>query len=145
MLLAVGILATSGLAGPGFWAQTVHEALGFNLPLFSKATQLLDLNMLFVTLAFLAFHLPPCLLNVHRTLEERRGTRPLSGAVVVVPTTVEAFEQLAPIVAFSVLSAAWTMSPWSVIMRDQHMIEFAIVVCKCRGAVAARPWAWLGR
>jgi hypothetical protein len=130
ILIAVGILATSGIAGPGFWAMTVKEAVGFNLPLFPASTQLFDLNMLFVTLAFLAFHLPPCLLNVYRTLEERRGTRPLNGTVVVVPTALEAFEQLAPMAVFSVLAAAWTMSPWSVIMKGQHMIEFALVVCK---------------
>jgi len=115
----------------------VEEAVGFNLPLFPKSTQLFDLNMIFATLAFLAFHLPPCLLNVHRTLDERRGTRPLNGNALAVPSTVEAFEQLLPIVAFSVLSAMWTMSPWSVIMKGHHMIEFALVVCE--------SWASLGR
>jgi hypothetical protein len=45
------------LPGPGFWAQTIRETIG-HIPFVPKGAQLLDLIMAFVTVAFLAAHLP---------------------------------------------------------------------------------------
>lgn len=140
ILLAVLNLVVSGLhpLGAGFWAQTTLKAFGFSLPLFPSGTQLLDLMMLGVTVLFLVFHLPPCLLNVHRALETKRSTRPLNGVRLTVPSTAEAASQLLPIIAFSVLSAAWTLSPYSVIIKQQYMLEWAVVTCFLFGQLSTK-------
>ncbi|GAA5823980.1 hypothetical protein JCM10212_006595 [Sporobolomyces blumeae] len=142
VLIAVGILTVSAVKGPGWWASPVHEVLG-NLPLIPSSFQLLDLVMLFLASAFLVAHLPLCLLNVHSTLSPPRSRRALTSPRPVPRrnpsmTTRQAFAQLLPIVAFSVLTVTWVLSPKSRVLKDGYLEEFALVVCFLFGQLSSK-------
>ncbi|ORY86654.1 hypothetical protein BCR35DRAFT_277481 [Leucosporidium creatinivorum] len=134
VLMAVGILTISGIKGPEFWTQTVGETLG-HLPLISNIT-LQSMMMLFVSLAFLFAHLPLCLLNVHRHISAKHA-RALS-ARGPTPALQEAYSQLFPIVAFTALAAVWVLSPWGIMLAEEHMIEFALLVCFLYGQLSSK-------
>ncbi|GAA5842832.1 hypothetical protein JCM3766R1_007178 [Sporobolomyces carnicolor] len=142
VLIAVAILVVSAVKGPGFWAQTVSETFG-HLPLVPSSWQLLDLVMLFLGSAFFVAHLPLCLLNVHTTLSPPTTRRPLTSPRPAPRrnpsmTSRQAFTQLLPIVGFSVLTAMWTFSPKSRILRDGYLEEFALVVCFLFGQLSSK-------
>ncbi|GAA5911184.1 hypothetical protein JCM5296_003986 [Sporobolomyces johnsonii] len=158
VLIAVGILLVSACKGPGWWALPVSEALG-NVPLVPESWQVLDLTMLFLIVGFLCAHLPLCLLNVYSTLSTPHPRRALTSPRPASrrnpsTTTTEAFLQLGPIVGFSMLSAAWVLSPKSRMLRDGYLEEFALVVCFLFGHLSSKiilaqltrgpfPYSWI--
>lgn len=145
--------------GPGWWALPVSEALG-NLPLVPASFQVLDLVMLFLSTSFFVAHLPLwsvsaplsitrhileaqikpslcvySLINVYKTVSPPTSRRPLTSPRSTTrrnpsTTPVQAFAQLLPIIAFSILTVTWTFSPKSLILKDGHLEEYALIVCK---------------
>ncbi|GAA5946854.1 hypothetical protein JCM3765_002045 [Sporobolomyces pararoseus] len=142
VLIAVGILIVSAIKGPGWWALPVSQAIG-DLPLVPSSFQVLDLVMLFLASAFFVAHLPLCLLNVHKTLSPPTTRRPLTSPRPLPrrnpsTTSQQAFIQLLPIVIFSILTAMWTFSSKSRILRDGYLEEFALVVCFLFGQLSSK-------
>lgn len=80
------------------------------------------------------------LLNVHRHISARHA-RALS-ARGPTPALQEAYTQLMPIVAFTLLAAMWVLSPWGGLMREERMIEFGVLVCEF--AFCCSFSAWVG-
>lgn len=68
------------------------------------------------------------LINVRKSIVSRQ-TRALTGRGVT-PKLQEAYLQNAPIVIFTGLCTIWVVSPYSVMLSGQHMIEFAFLVCE---------------
>ncbi|GAA5939760.1 uncharacterized protein JCM15063_005278 [Sporobolomyces koalae] len=142
VLIAVGILVVSAIKGPEWWSLPVEQALG-SFPLVPSSFKMLDLVMLFLTSAFLIAHLPLCLWNVHTVLSPPNSRRPLTSPRPAPRrnpgmTTSQAFAQLLPIIAFSVLTVMWTFSPRSRILKDGYLEEFALVVCFLFGQLSSK-------
>ncbi|GAA5973021.1 hypothetical protein JCM21900_003527 [Sporobolomyces salmonicolor] len=158
VLIAVGILVVSAFKGPGWWALPVSEALG-NIPLVPESWQVLDLAMLSLIVAFLCAHLPLCLLNVYSTLSPPHPRRALTSPRLASrrnpsTTITEAFFQLVPMLGFSLLAAAWVLSPKSRVLKEGYLEEFALVVCFLFGHLSSKiilaqltrgpfPYSWI--
>lgn len=75
-------------------------------------------------------HLSQSIINVNRKLSATRSARQLSGSEART-TPSEAYFQLAPIVAFSLLCGLWVLRANSVILAGHHLFAFTFLVCTC--------------
>uniref|UniRef100_A0A0K3CRI9 FGENESH: predicted gene_16.2 protein n=1 Tax=Rhodotorula toruloides TaxID=5286 RepID=A0A0K3CRI9_RHOTO len=142
ILLAVLILTWTGIKGSSWWLLTVSEALG-DVAVLPTSWRMNQLAVAFFTLAFVATQLPLCLRNVHSQLTSpprRSLTRPGRHSTTLnPPSPAEAFQQLFPIVGFSVLTVMWVLSPQSVMLQGGgKLVEFALVVCYLFGQLSSK-------
>ncbi|GAA5986495.1 hypothetical protein JCM11641_005218 [Rhodosporidiobolus odoratus] len=144
ILLGVAILVVSAVKGPGWWANPVSSTGLASVPpfaFFPGKWQVLDTVMFMLVAAFLLLHLPLCLYNVYKHLATPRR-RPLTSRTastrVNTAQPLDAFQQLLPILGFSLLSAAWVLSPKSSMLREGRLIEFAVLVCFLYGQLSSK-------
>ncbi|GAA5836321.1 hypothetical protein JCM9279_000354 [Rhodotorula babjevae] len=143
ILIAVGILSWTAVKGSSWWSLPVEEALGsvFFLPSSWRMNRIV---VIFLSFAFLALHLPPCLYNVYVLLSppSRRAltTRPSqssSGRLNATPP-LEAFGQLLPIASFCTLCGLWVLSPGSAIRSAGRTAEFVVVIALLYGQMTSK-------
>ncbi|BGP34331.1 hypothetical protein JCM10296v2_006146 [Rhodotorula toruloides] len=142
VLLAVLILVWTAVKGSSWWLLTVSEALS-DVALLPSSWRMSHLVIAFLTIAFLTTHLPLCLWNVHSQLTSpprRPLTRPGRHSTTLNPSSpAEAFQQLLPIVTFSILTVMWVLSPQSVMLEGGgKLVEFALVVCFLFGQLSSK-------
>ncbi|GAA5995762.1 uncharacterized protein JCM10292_004732 [Rhodotorula paludigena] len=139
ILIAVALLSWTAVQGSSWWSLPTGEAIG-NVWFLPSTWRVNRLVMLFLTVAFLAVHLPPCLHNVYNHLAPPRRrpltTRPPSGVNTTQPA--EAYRQLLPMAIFCLLSSLWALSPRSVIMREDRQVEFFLIVCLLYGQMTSK-------
>ncbi|KAM0790904.1 hypothetical protein ACM66B_004211 [Microbotryomycetes sp. NB124-2] len=118
--------------GPRLWQQPANDYLSFA----PRSALLSDLVLFMAVALFLVAHMPFCLINVSKAIKSR-ARRALTSRDVSVALS-DAYIQLFPIVLFVVLSSAWVLSPYSVILGDQHLVEFAVLVCFLYGQLSSK-------
>ncbi|KAK4055344.1 hypothetical protein OIO90_003182 [Microbotryomycetes sp. JL221] len=119
--------------GPALWQTRASEHV--KLPLIPQATCLSDLVLIMAVTLFLTAHAPFCLLNVAK-LVKIRSNRALTSRNSV--NLSDALSQLFPIAAFTVLLCAWVLSPYSSILVDHRLVEFALLVCFLYGQLSSK-------
>ncbi|OAA80982.1 sn-1,2-diacylglycerol cholinephosphotransferase [Akanthomyces lecanii RCEF 1005] len=115
LLIACGIMITSGIWGPEIWSQPMAGILGDSLPGLAEMlgeTSVRDIWVPLVAISLLGTHVPFCVVNV---IDARRKQ-----GLPVSPV----FLELAPMTVFTVTIVAWLGSPYSTLMKENHLILF---------------------
>ncbi|KAK4047338.1 hypothetical protein OIV83_005516 [Microbotryomycetes sp. JL201] len=120
--------------GPQLWQQPASDYL--QLPFVPRSALLSDLVLGMAVALFTIAHLPFCLINVSKAINSR-SKRALTSRDVSVSVS-DAFVQLFPMISFAVLSATWILSPYSVILTDMHLLEFAVLACFLYGQLSTK-------
>lgn len=107
LIVASSIMIVSGVYGNQIWHQPLAKIIGFSDVLGSVSVT--DVWVVFVLLTFFLAHLPSCIYNV----AEARRARNLPVAPLMLEWT--------PMVIFSSSLVVWLGSPYSYILRDNHL------------------------
>ena len=116
LLIAMGILTTAAFATPAFWHSPLPDTLAsLCSPVLGDSARLIDAILVAIGASFVLAHLPWCLVNVYNA-PERRGTYG------------RALGQLLPMLALTVATLAWALSPNSSLLRGGHTLELVILL-----------------
>jgi ethanolaminephosphotransferase len=114
LLVAIAVMLFSGYYGPHLWHSKVADHIGF-ADLFGDHT-FLDFWISVILFSFFTAHLPACVYNV-AVARKRQG-------LAVLPTLLE----WTPIVVFTASIVAWVSSPYSILLRDNHLVLFCVIL-----------------
>ncbi|KEI38555.1 uncharacterized protein L969DRAFT_95630 [Mixia osmundae IAM 14324] len=127
LLLAMGVMLISAFQGPWFWQTTADEALpGFLSSMVGADTRLEEVFMILVLLALFVGHAPACLYNVYQV--RNKHNLPYFDAVY----------QIMPMLVFTTSSLLWIISPYSSLLVDEYMVEFALLLCPIFGQISTK-------
>lgn len=115
LLIACAILLVSGIWGPEIWGQPIASLFGESLPGLAAMfgdNSVKDLWVAILGFALLATHVPFCIINVVKARRQQ--------GLPVAPV----FLELTPMAVFSVTVMAWLQSPYSSLMKDNHLVLF---------------------
>ncbi|KAF1737798.1 putative CDP-alcohol phosphatidyltransferase class-I family protein [Beauveria bassiana] len=115
LLIACGIMIASGIWGPEIWSQPMAGIFSDILPGLADMlgeTSVRDIWVPLVGMSLLGTHVPFCVFNVI-------GARRKQGLPIA-----PVFLELAPMTVFSVTIVAWLGSPYSTLMKENHLILF---------------------
>ncbi|KAI0390202.1 CDP-alcohol phosphatidyltransferase [Xylariaceae sp. FL0594] len=120
ILIACAVMAISGIYGPGIWTERIVEVFGPKM-LMGYANLIGDYSMIdfwigILVGSLLLGHIPFCVLNVVKA--RRRNGLP------VLPV----FFEWIPMAVFTFSIGAWLYSPYSTLMRDNHLVLFCITM-----------------
>ena len=107
LILASSIILISGICGPQVWYQPLADFVGFS-EILGKWT-FIDLWTPIIFAGFFVAHLPGCIVNV---FQARRAKK-----LPFVPLLLE----WTPMLAFSFSLLAWIGSPYSSLLKDNHL------------------------
>ena len=107
LLIASSIMLASGFYGPQIWHKPMSEVVGYEEQLGSLSVQ--DVWAAVLLLGFFVGHLPSCVYNVIHARREQ--------GLPIAPV----FLEWAPMVVFSGALVAWLGSPYSALLRDNHL------------------------
>ncbi|QIW96246.1 hypothetical protein AMS68_001764 [Peltaster fructicola] len=107
LMIASTIMAASGYFGPRIWREPVADLVGFKHILGDIS--FLDIWVPLIVGAFFVGHLPSCVLNV---IEARRARKQPIAPV---------FVEWAQMIVFTGSLLAWLGSPYSSLLRDNHL------------------------
>ncbi|KAK2741886.1 hypothetical protein FQN57_005445 [Myotisia sp. PD_48] len=114
LIIATSIIIAAGYYGPEIYSRPLADAFG-NKETFGTTT-FLDLWVIVILVSFSIAHFPACVYNVIRTRQKK--------GLPVLPV----FLEWTPIVVSSVSAVSWVYSPYSSILRDNHLVLFAIAM-----------------
>ena len=116
LVLACSVMLISAVCGPQVWKEPLGDT--FTLPAavepYLADTSPRDLWVPIILFAFFTAHLPSCVANVAQARREQGQT--------LAPTLLEWI----PMVVYVVASGAWVASPYSILLRDNHLILFCL-------------------
>lgn len=120
LIIACTIMIMSGYYGPAIWTHPLTDLLGHHYffgyhELFGNCS-LIDIWIPILVLSFTFVHLPFCVLNV---VEARRKNN-----LPVLPV----FLEWMPMAVFTVCIGAWLLSPYSTLMKENHLVLFCITL-----------------
>jgi ethanolaminephosphotransferase len=107
LMIASSIMLLSGIYGPEIWHKPIADAIGFSDILGSISVK--DVWAPLLLGSFLSAHLPSCIWNVW----EARKAKGLPLAPV--------FLEWTPMLIFTGSLVAWLGSPYSALLRDNHL------------------------
>lgn len=119
LLIACSIMAISGISGPGIWTQPLAQALGDGFPALGKFlgdTSFRDIWIGIIVFSLVAGHVPFCIYHVVRA--RRQSGRPIAPV----------FLEWTPMAVFTLSIGAWVFSPYSNLMRDNHLVLFCLTM-----------------
>ncbi|KAJ8613695.1 hypothetical protein MRB53_036837 [Persea americana] len=108
LILACTIMILSGYYGPQIWQSPLSDF--FDLPLAYQAYTVRDIWVAILLISFATAHLPSCVLNV-ASARRSRGQ-------AVLPV----FLEWTPMLIYTAATAAWMSSPYSRILKDNHLL-----------------------
>ena len=114
LLLACMIMLMSGFYGPHIWSLPISDLVGFKDTL--GTTSVLDLWIPIVLLTFFIAHLPACIYNV---IQARKAAN-----LPIAPV----FLEWTPILIYTASITSWLYSPYSTLIRDNHLVLFSITM-----------------
>ncbi|OQU95292.1 hypothetical protein CLAIMM_01522 [Cladophialophora immunda] len=114
LILACSFMVLSGFFGPQFWQYRIADYVGY--PQIFGDWVLLDLWVPVVLFAFFAAHLPSCIHNVY--LARKRQNLPLWPV----------FLEWIPMVIYTASVCAWCGSPYSILLRENHLVIFCMTL-----------------
>jgi ethanolaminephosphotransferase len=127
LIIATSMMAVSGVCGPDVWKTPLavfFPALkSWNL--LDKET-LRDLWVPIILGTFCVAHLPACVVNVYRA----RSAKGLPTLPLLLEWT--------PMVLFTGSTMAWLGSPWSTLLRDNHLVLFCLTMSLVFGRMTTK-------
>lgn len=124
LIMAALMMVVSGIWGPQVWNDRIID-LGsygsiintiFGLHLISDDPKLKDLWEMSLYISILAIHAPFCVYNVYKAKKIHKDEG----------SWINALYQLVPLVVITASVIIWTASPYSIILRDNHLALFGI-------------------
>ena len=114
LILACTFMIISGYFGPQIWRERIANYIGYDKILGDVV--LLDLWVPIVLAAFFLAHLPSCVLNVRQARKQQN-----------LPLWPVFLEWL-PMIVFTSSLCAWCGSPYSVLLKENHLVIFCITM-----------------
>ncbi|KAI5864790.1 CDP-alcohol phosphatidyltransferase [Durotheca rogersii] len=120
ILIACSVMAISGIYGPGIWTEPIVNIVGKNY-LFGYDElvgdhSIRDIWILMIVGSLLFGHMPFCVLNV---VKARRKNK-----LPVLPV----FLEWIPMAVYTLSIGAWLYSPYSTLMRENHLVLFCLTM-----------------
>ncbi|RKU44625.1 hypothetical protein DL546_007175 [Coniochaeta pulveracea] len=130
ILFACMIMVLSGIYGPGIWTEPLVNHLGenwtFGYAAHMGTTSIRDLWIVFVTASLLVGHIPFCVINVVKARRSRDQP--------VLPV----FLEWTPMAVFTISIGAWLYSPYSTLMRENHLVLFCVTMAFVFGRMTTK-------
>ncbi|KAI1298572.1 CDP-alcohol phosphatidyltransferase [Xylaria venustula] len=120
ILIACSVMALSGIYGPGIWTERIVDLVGekylggYDHLVGDHSVR--DIWILFVAGSLVFGHIPFCVLNVVKA--RRRNNLP------VLPV----FLEWIPMAVYTLSIGAWLYSPYSTLMRENHLVLFCLTM-----------------
>ncbi|KAL2443635.1 putative CDP-alcohol phosphatidyltransferase class-I family protein C22A12.10 [Exophiala dermatitidis] len=114
LIIACLVMVISGYLGPQIWQYHVADYLGY--PEIFGGLTFRDLWVPIILFAFVTAHLPSCIWNVAQA--RRKNNLPLWPV----------FLEWTPMLVFTASCAAWIGSPYSVLLRENHLVIFCLTL-----------------
>lgn len=114
LIIACAVMVVSGYLGPHIWQYRVADYIQYSeIP---KDLRFRDLWVPIILVAFFTAHLPACVYHV--ALARRKQNLPLWPV----------FLEWIPMVIFTASCVAWLGSPYSILLRDNHLVVFCMTM-----------------
>ncbi|RNJ57656.1 hypothetical protein D7B24_005738 [Verticillium nonalfalfae] len=130
ILIACAIMATSGICGPGIWTQPIIDILGekhfFGLMPLIHHYSIRDIWIGMIITSLLATHIPFCIYNVVRARQQKN--------LPIAPV----FLEWTPMLVFTAAIGAWVYSPYSTLMRENHLVLFCFTMAFVFGRMTTK-------
>ncbi|KAM5441349.1 putative ethanolaminephosphotransferase [Microsporum ferrugineum] len=124
LIIATAIIIAAGYYGPEIYSRPLAEGIGHK-DLLGNIT-FLDLWVFVLLTSFFTAHLPECVYNVVQA-RKRKG-------LPVLPI----FLEWTPIIVSSISAISWVYSPYSFILKDNHLVLFAVTLCFVFGRMTTK-------
>lgn len=129
LLIACAIMVISGIYGPEIWTQPLAGFFGDG---FSGLKEMLgqttfrDIWIGLIVGSLVVGHIPFCVLNVARA--RRKNNLPIAPV----------FLEWTPMVVYTLAIGAWVFSPYSTLMRDNHLVLFCLTLSLVFGRMTTK-------
>ncbi|EEP76698.1 conserved hypothetical protein [Uncinocarpus reesii 1704] len=114
LIIGTLIMVAAGFYGPEIYSSSLSDRFGYR-EIFGDYT-FLDLWVVVLLVSFSIAHLPACVYNVVRS--RKRKDLPI----------FPVFLEWTPIVVSSVSTIAWLYSPHSTLLKENHLVLFAVTL-----------------
>lgn len=130
LLIACSLMAISGIYGPGIWTERIVDIVGkkylFGYDHLVGDHSIRDIWILIIVCSLLFGHMPFCVLNVVKA--RRRNKLP------VLPV----FLEWIPMAVYTFSIGAWLYSPYSTLMRENHLVLFCLTMSLVFGRMTTK-------
>ncbi|KAF3482080.1 cholinephosphotransferase 1 [Arthroderma uncinatum] len=124
LIIATTIIIAAGYYGPEIYSRPLADGLGYREQLGDIT--FLDLWVFVLLTSFFTAHLPECVYNVVQA-RRRQG-------LPVLPI----FLEWTSIIVSSISAISWIYSPHSFILKDNHLVLFAVTLCFVFGRMTTK-------
>ncbi|EFR02039.1 cholinephosphotransferase 1 [Nannizzia gypsea CBS 118893] len=124
LIIATSIIIAAGYYGPEIYSRPLADGIGYK-DLLGNIT-FLDIWVFVLLTSFFTAHLPECVYNVVQA--RRRSGLP------VLPI----FLEWTSIIVSSISAISWVYSPYSFILKDNHLVLFAVTLCFVFGRMTTK-------
>ncbi|KIX02247.1 uncharacterized protein Z518_08186 [Rhinocladiella mackenziei CBS 650.93] len=114
LILACSVMVISGYLGPQIWRYRVADYVGYEGILEDLTFR--DFWVPIILLAFFTAHLPACIYHVAQA--RQRNNLPIWPV----------FFEWIPMIVFTGSCAAWVGSPYSILLRENHLVIFCLTM-----------------
>ncbi|KAI2601913.1 CDP-alcohol phosphatidyltransferase [Hypoxylon sp. NC1633] len=130
ILIACSVMALSGIYGPGIWTERIVDLVGEN-NLFGYEHlvgdhSIRDIWILMIVSSLLFGHMPFCVLNVVKA--RRKNNLPI----------LPVFLEWIPMGVYTFSIGAWLYSPYSTLMRENHLVLFCLTMSLVFGRMTTK-------
>lgn len=129
LLVACAVMALSGVYGPEIWTQPLIDFFGDSFPGLKEMlgqTTFRDIWISLIVGSLIVGHIPFCVLNVVRA--RRRNNLPVAPV----------FLEWTPMIVYTLAIGAWAFSPYSTLMRDNHLVLFCLTLSLVFGRMTTK-------
>ncbi|DAA77618.1 TPA_exp: Uncharacterized protein A8136_6164 [Trichophyton benhamiae CBS 112371] len=124
LIIATAIIIAAGYYGPEIYSRPLADGIGY-ADLIGNVT-FLDIWVFVLLTSFFTAHLPECVYNVVQA--RRRNGLP------VLPI----FLEWTSIIISTISAISWVYSPYSFILKDNHLVLFAVTLCFVFGRMTTK-------
>lgn len=115
LILACSIMMLSGYYGPGIWKTPIVDIVELPSSLhFIGDHTVVDFWVYILLFSFFVAHLPACVMNVVKARREK--------GLPLAPV----FLDWVPMIIYVASTCAWMSSPWSILLKQNHLVLFCI-------------------
>lgn len=126
IIIACTCMLISAVFGPGVWHVPAVDIFGQSSRWLLGDLSTDDLFLVNITFALFFVHIPFCLYNVH-VARSKKGL-----------CTVSTFAEWLPIMLFTGSASAWIWSPYTCILKDNHLVLFSFFLCLIFGRMTTK-------
>ncbi|KAF2750786.1 ethanolaminephosphotransferase 1 [Sporormia fimetaria CBS 119925] len=125
LIIACSVMILSGFYGPDIWSKPLAALVPQYTHILGELT-FKDIWVPLLSIAFFTAHLPACVVNVARA--RRAQNLPLAPL----------FWEWTPIIVFSLSTLAWLGSPYSFILKDNHLVLYCVTMSLVFGRMTTK-------